>query len=294
MRAIRKQFAGENVLRGVDLTLTDGVTVLLGPNGAGKTTLLRVLAGIATPDNGVILSNGTPISPTSREWHARLGYVPQTYTFAPGLTLIAFLRYVSRLKGLPDDLAAARTAAVLTVTGLTASAERPLDRLSGGRLYLGIGAGWFERDYEEYGYEFGTAYWRLRQLAEALPRIESRLTKLDPSPVQPKLPILIGGGGEKVTLRLVAEHADAWNGFGPAKEYARKNAILNDWCEKVGRDPAEIERTVLIDDDEVERWEEFLEAGATHLIVGLGFEHDTDQAFDLAPLRRLIELRDAS
>jgi ABC-2 type transport system ATP-binding protein len=136
MRAIRKQLAGANVLRGVDLTLTDGVSVLLGPNGAGKTTLLRVLAGIATPDSGVVLCDGIPIDPTSRAWHARLGYVPQTYTFAPGLTLVAFLRYVSRLKGLPDDLAAARTTAVLTVTGLTGLAERPLDQLSGGQRRL--------------------------------------------------------------------------------------------------------------------------------------------------------------
>ncbi|MGZ4148743.1 MAG: LLM class F420-dependent oxidoreductase [Actinomycetota bacterium] len=175
---------------------------------------------------------------------------------------------------------------------LLADMARTVDHLSGGRLYLGIGAGWFERDYQEYGYGFGTAAWRLAQLEAALPRIESRLAKLDPPPVQEKLPILIGGGGEKVTLRLVAEHADAWNGFGPPDRYAWKNATLSEWCEKVGRDPAAIERTVLIDDDEVDRWEEFLDAGATHLIVGLGFERDTAERFDLDPLRRLLAHRD--
>ena len=115
-----------------------------------------------------------------------------------------------------------------------------------GRLVLGIGAGWFERDYDAYGYEFGTAIDRLRALEAALPRIEARLQALNPPPVQSPLPILIGGGGEKVTLRIVAEHANLWNSFGPPENYAKKNAILTEWCEKIGRDPAEIERTVLI------------------------------------------------
>lgn len=176
---------------------------------------------------------------------------------------------------------------------LLADMARTIDHLSGGRLYLGIGAGWFQRDYDEYGYEFGTSTWRLEQLEATLPRIESRLAALDPAPVRGNLPILIGGGGEKVTLRIVAEHADIWNGFGPAEDYARKNAILNDWCAEVGRDPAQIERSVLIDEEDIERVDAFLEAGATHLILGRGFTTFTGGPFDLASVERLVALRDA-
>jgi probable F420-dependent oxidoreductase len=174
---------------------------------------------------------------------------------------------------------------------LLADMARTIDHVSNGRFVLGIGAGWFQRDYEEYGYEFGTAPWRLRQLEANLPRIRARLSQLDPPPLQPSIPILIGGGGEKVTLRLVAEYADAWNGFGPADAWGRKNAILNEWCDRVGRDPSEIERSVLIDPDEIERADAFVDAGAQHLILGRGFRRFTGEPFDLEPLERLVALR---
>ena len=166
---------------------------------------------------------------------------------------------------------------------LLADMARTLDNLTDGRLYLGIGAGWFERDYEEYGYEFGTAPSRLQDLRAALPRIKARLGKLMPPPYD--LPILVGGRGEKVTLRLVAEYADAWNTFGPPDEYARLSAVLDGHCAAIGRDPAAIERTCLVSGpEELDRWDDYVAAGVTHLLVG------GQAPFDLAIARRLLEL----
>ncbi len=172
---------------------------------------------------------------------------------------------------------------------LLADMARTVDHLSGGRMILGIGAGWFQRDYDGYGYPFGTAIDRLHALREALPRIEARLRKLDPPPVQDPLPILIGGGGEKVTLKLVAEHAQLWNGFGPPARYAHKSAVLTRWCEEFDRDPGEIERTVLIEVEDVEETDAYLDAGAEHVIVEIGT--DGGKPFDLSPVRRLLEAR---
>jgi probable F420-dependent oxidoreductase len=191
------------------------------------------------------------------------------------------------LAAMAADTSRARLGALVTCNSyrnpnLLADMARTIDHLSGGRFILGIGAGWFERDYLEYGYEFGTAPWRLKELRNALPVIKDRLAKINPPPLG-KLPLLIGGSGEKVTLRLVAEHADGWNAFGPADSYAAKNRILNDWCDRVGRDPAAIERTVAIGAGDVDAWESFVEAGATHLIVMTG------DPFDLDGLARLRE-----
>jgi probable F420-dependent oxidoreductase len=126
---------------------------------------------------------------------------------------------------------------------LLADMARTVDHISDGRLILGIGSGWFQRDYDEYGYEFGTAGGRLDALGEALPRIQARWGKLNPPPTR-AIPILIGGGGEKKTLRLVARYADIWHSFADPATLRHKLEILGAHCADAGRDPAEIEISV--------------------------------------------------
>lgn len=169
---------------------------------------------------------------------------------------------------------------------LLADMARTVDHISNGRLILGIGAGWFEKDYANYGYEFGTAPDRLRALRAALPVIKERLGLLNPPPMR-DIPLLIGGGGEKVTLKLTAQYATMWNGFGPAESFKHKNEVLNEWCRELGRDPGEIERTVMVNEAELDNLQPYLDAGATHIITGLSAPHD------LAPAKKLVAWRDA-
>jgi len=135
-----------------------------------------------------------------------------------------------------------------------------LDHISGGRAVLGIGAAWFETEHKAFGLEFGSGPpERLRWLGEALPVLRGMLAGSEPSaagqryharkvrnlppPIQARLPLLVGGGGEKVTLRLVAQYADANNVGGGFASVKRKEEILRQHCEAVGRDEREIERT---------------------------------------------------
>ncbi|MEJ7655247.1 MAG: LLM class F420-dependent oxidoreductase, partial [Chloroflexia bacterium] len=102
------------------------------------------------------------------------------------------------------------------------------------------------------------------------------------------LPILIGGTGEKVTLRIVAQHAQIWNGFGDPDEAARLSGVLDDWCAKVGRDPSEIERSVMVDENSIGDADRYVEKGITHLITGVG-----GPDYDLSSLTKLVEWRDS-
>jgi probable F420-dependent oxidoreductase len=169
---------------------------------------------------------------------------------------------------------------------LLADMARTVDHLSGGRLILGIGSGWFERDFDEYGYEFGTAGGRLDTLAEALPLIKERWRRLNPAPSRP-IPVLIGGGGERKTLRIVAEHADIWHGFGSPSTIARKVEVLDRWCDEVGRDPAEIERSVGVDVGRIGLADQYRDVGVRQITLGFGGPH-----YDLAPARDWLAWRD--
>lgn len=171
---------------------------------------------------------------------------------------------------------------------LLADMSRTIDHISGGRFMLGIGSGWAERDYMAYEYEFGTAASRLKDLDRDMPKIRERLDKLTPGPVNGKLPILIGGGGEKVTLRIVAEHADMWNGFGDPDAASHKSGVLDSWCERVSRNPAEIERSVMVNPETMLQGDEYVEKGITHLILGID-----GPDFDTSNLEKLIAWRDS-
>ena len=153
---------------------------------------------------------------------------------------------------------------------LLAKMAATIDVLSNGRLIHGLGSGWFAEEYEGYGYDFPDVPTRLAQLDESLrihkllwttdrPSFDGKFYRLheawcEPRPVQrPHPPILIGGGGEKVLLRLVARHADMWNCSGDPAELARKIDILRRHCASEGRPLDAIERTwfgqVIVDAD---------------------------------------------
>jgi probable F420-dependent oxidoreductase len=169
---------------------------------------------------------------------------------------------------------------------LLADMARTVDHISNGRLILGIGSGWFQRDYDEYGYDFGSAGGRLDRRAEALPRIESRWTKLNPPPTR-QIPILIGGGGERKTLRLVARHANAWHSFADLNSFRHKSDVLDGWCAEIGRDPGEIERSVGVRGDPERLGPQYLAAGVGQFTVGV-----SGPSYDLTHVRRWVEWRE--
>ena len=212
--------------------------------------------------------------------------------------------------------------------GLVVKQVTTLDHLSNGRAVLGIGAAWFELEHTAFGIDFGRSIGeRLDRLDEAVALMHGMLhgddatasgvhyhargVRNDPAPLQRRLPILIGGTGERKTLQTVARYADAWNAAMISPEEAReKDAILRRWCDEVGRDPDEIERTIslgpiLIRDDPAEaaravqhirdhnrgterafatgsaaelaeRWQGYVDAGFRHILFHLAPPYDTE------------------
>jgi probable F420-dependent oxidoreductase len=169
---------------------------------------------------------------------------------------------------------------------LMSNMAKTMDHVTNGRYVLGIGAGWARRDYDEYGFEFGTAGSRLKAFERGLAIIKERWEQDVPRPVNGTIPILIGGGGEKVTLRIAAQFADQWHTHGGPDAWARKSAILDEWCAKVGRDPKAIERVCAARPEQFKVLDEYVKLGARQLIYGW------DHPWDTGELRELLAWRD--
>jgi probable F420-dependent oxidoreductase len=157
---------------------------------------------------------------------------------------------------------------------LLADMARTIDHVSGGRMILGLGAGWQRRDYDAYGYPFGTFPTRLADLRRAMPVIEARLAVLNPPPVR-RMPILIAGVGERVTLKLVARHADAWHASFPESpdELVPKVEALRRHCAAIDRDPGDIEWGLGVEPDDLDRFlrddaDRYVELGFTQFTLG--------------------------
>ena len=163
---------------------------------------------------------------------------------------------------------------------LTADMARTIDHISNGRFVLGMGAGYMQPDYDEYGYEFGTAKTRMLALQRDMPIIRARFEKLNPKPTR-HIPLLIAAMGEKIGMRIVAEHADIWHIYGPAEKIAAKYDTLKSICREIGRDPAEIEMTtnyvpnMFKSETAHETPDTYLKLGAGEIcILGLGPDWD--------------------
>ena len=183
-----------------------------------------------------------------------------------------------------------------------------VDHISGGRLVLGIGSGWQENEHQQYGIEFGTVRQRLDRLEEACAMIKSLFNEpsanfegrfytlkeatLEPKPLQPNLPLMVGGGGEKVTLRITARYADEWNVWGTVETMIHKMKILDRHCEDIGRDPKDIQRSAvallfLSDDDKF--IQQIRETVDRALIAGnLAEVQDTVKAYQEAGVDELL------
>ena len=185
------------------------------------------------------------------------------------------------------------TCAAYRNAGVLAKQAASVDVMSGGRLIFGLGAGWYHEEYHAYGFEFPPARERLEMLEETVEAVRRLWTEpavtfdghhvhldgalCDPKPLQDLPPVWIGGGGERVTLRIAAQHADATNWQVGLEQFAHKSVVLKHHCDAIGRDFASITRThapdcLLFDSDaDLRRWLD--SPGGGHLWGGQ--DHDT-------------------
>ncbi len=178
-----------------------------------------------------------------------------THCFEAFTTLAALSQVTTKI-----ELGQLVTCSAYRNAGLLAKETAGIDVFSNGRLILGLGAGWYEREYEAYGYDYPSARTRLAILEETItviPRLWSEETVTfdgehlhfkgaycDPKPIrEPRPPIWVGGGGEKVTLRIAAQHADATNWQVGLDQFVHKSKVLQEHCERAGRDFGSIVRT---------------------------------------------------
>lgn len=168
---------------------------------------------------------------------------------------------------------------------LLADMARTVDHISGGRLILGLGTGWYPKDYQAYGYELGTVASRMALFAESVARVKTRLGELTPAPVR-DIPILIGGAGERKTLPLVGRYADIWHSFLDVATFRRKNDLVSQHAVDAGRDPAAIERA--------QGWlpgtdgDALVDEGVTLFTTEV---HPTEDGYDFTELKRMLAWR---
>jgi probable F420-dependent oxidoreductase len=170
---------------------------------------------------------------------------------------------------------------------LLADMARTVDHISGGRLILGLGAGWYEKDYTTYGYDFGSWKSRFDLFDEGLARIKARFDQLIPPPIH-DIPILIGGTGPKRTLPAVVRYADIWHTFLSVESFTHATALLDELAAAAGRDGSEIERSV--------HWfgpesaDAYQAAGATTFITEIA--PDATTGYDFGALKEMLAWRD--
>jgi probable F420-dependent oxidoreductase len=170
---------------------------------------------------------------------------------------------------------------------LLADMARTVDHISSGRLILGIGAGWYEKDYTTYAYDFGTVKSRFDLFDQGLERIQKRLNVLLPPPVR-KIPILIGGSGAKRTIPAVARYADLWHTFLPLDQFQKASTTVDELAAQVGRKGSDIERSV--NWDGAASADAYRDAGATTFTTEI---HPTSDGYDFTVLNAMLAWRDS-